>query len=419
MYQYRLPPQVRVLVLGGGIHGVGVLHDLASRGWKDIHLIEKAQLGNGTSSKSTKLIHGGLRYLEHIHDFALVHEALHERALLLQLAQDLVHPLEIIFPLLGKSVINRWKIKAGLSLYDLLAGTNNISPHKFASSSYLQEATPPLDTSKLHGAYSFWDAQTDDLALVARVAASAVAAGAGISEGHQALKMKPYGDSWQVEISTPQGELVTVQARYVVNCLGPWSNALLENSDMQPAYEGIANKGVHLLFPDMGLKAGLIMQTPHDGRICFLLPWLGSTLLGTTEENYSGDMDHIPIAEKEANYLLSVCNSYLKQPLSLNSLQGSFAGLRWLPATKGKNISKISREHVIAEHEAGKGMVFTLYGGKLTTYRSLAKIIGDRIVKHAGDFSPSKTHLKTQWVDKSAAEQRVATINLRFSGHTR
>jgi glycerol-3-phosphate dehydrogenase len=414
MYQQRLPAQVRVLVLGGGIHGVGVLHDLASRGWHDIHLIEKARLAHGTSSKSTKLVHGGLRYLQHIHDFSLVHEALRERGLLLTLAEDLVHPLEILFPLNRKSVLNRWKIRAGLRLYDLLAGAHKIAPHQVVSSSYLTGKAAILDQSRLHGAYSFWDAQTDDLALVRRVAASAARLGAGISEASCALGLRPLGEGWQVDVRTPQGDVTQISARYVVNCLGPWSNQLLYDSGMVPHYQGIANKGIHLILPDLGLKAGLILQTPHDGRICFLLPWLGSTLLGTTEDAYSGDKEQIPVLTQEAQYLLRTCNAYLHRPLRVQDIQGSFAGLRWLPAVKTKNLSTISREHVIAEHPAARGILFTLYGGKLTTYRSLAQIIGDKIAHHAGQFSPSTTHAKSQWVNKSAEEQEIPSIHSRF-----
>ncbi len=411
MYQHKLPEQVRVLVLGGGIHGVGVLHDLASRGWQGLHLLEKNKLAHGTSSKSTKLIHGGLRYLERLHDFSLVNEALHERRLLLDLASDLVHPLEILFPLLHKNIWNKWKIKIGLSLYDRLAGKAKIANHRRVSSHYLQQQAAPLVSENLYAAYSFWDAQTDDLALVARVAASAAALGASISEGVQVSALAPAADgSWQVSVVDAGGANKQINARYVVNCLGPWSNQLLTNSGLRPHYQGLANKGIHLVFADLGLKAGVLMQA-DDGRICFLLPWLGHTLLGTTEGNYNGDFDHPPVLDHEIQYLLKVCAPYLRKPLRENDIQTSFAGLRWLPASASKNLSVISREHVIAEDHLPQGLLFTLYGGKLTTYRSLAQIIGDKIVAHAGERTVSTTHRASSWV---SSRQEIPGLLSRF-----
>lgn len=414
MYRNRLPEQTQVLVLGGGIHGVGILHDLASRGWKDIHLIEKARLGNGTSSKSTKLIHGGLRYLQHIRDFPLVSEALHERALLLELAGDLVKPLEIIFPLVQADLLNRMKIKAGLSLYDLLAGRSKIARHKTVSSAYVRERVPIFATDKLYKAFSFWDGQTDDLALVQRVAASAAALGAGISEGCKALRVQACEDGWLVDVASDQGELHTIKATYVLNLLGPWSNILLEQSGLTPHYLGLANKGIHLVLPDRGLQAGLIMQTLIDDRIFFMLPWMGHTLLGTTESLYAGDFDNITVEHEEVRYLLNAANHYLARPFKEQEIRSCFAGLRWLPATPGENPSTISREHVIGEHTGGKGLLFTLYGGKLTTYRSLAKIIGNRITRHAGAFVASTTHLKSQWIDAAKVQASPPSITTRF-----
>ena len=182
LYKHDLPKRVRVLIIGGGIHGVGVLHDLVSRDLQDVFLVEKNTLAKGTSSKSTKLIHGGLRYLKRFSDFNLVAESLRERRLLLNLAPDIVHPLELLFPIMKKGGEKSFIVKAGLTLYDKLAGKSGIRKHRIVPKIEAEKAVPLLDVEKFKKIYSFWDGQTDDFALVHRVAASAVAFGGKISE---------------------------------------------------------------------------------------------------------------------------------------------------------------------------------------------------------------------------------------------
>lgn len=403
IYENKLPARVRVLVLGGGIHGVGVLHDMASRGWQDCHLIEKQTLAGATSSKSTKLIHGGLRYLKRISDFAMVREALHERYLLSELAPDLVKPIELFFPIIRGLGTPGWMIKIGLTLYDFLAGKENFDRHKLVKFNELTTKVPLIDPTKFSKVYSFWDGQTDDLALVHRVAASAFKLGAGISEETQALRIWPDQDGWQVEVRTRRGEHQVISALYVINCLGPWANLFLENSHIQPLHRALNNKGVHLILPDVGMKAGMFLQSPDDKRIFFLLPWLGKTLLGTTEELYSGDLDQISIEAKDVEYLLSRCNLYLRQPFTLEDVEVAFAGLRWLAVENDQDISSTSREFVLGEQQSNRGLLVTIYGGKLTSYRSLAEKIGDRITRHFGEYRPSQTAIKHTWATKDEA----------------
>ena len=396
--QKVLPKRVRVLVLGGGIHGVGVLHDLTSRGIRDVLLLEKSSLAEGTSSKSTKLVHGGLRYLKRIRDFSLVMEALRERSLLLKLAPDLVSPLELFFPILKKGGESSWKIKLGLTLYDQLTFNRKIIGHKLIQSDKVLEKAPILDLDCFKKVYSFWDAQTDDLALVNRVAHSAKYLGGQLEEGCEALRISPTEEGWDVEVKDRNGNISTVSALYVVNCLGPWANKFLEISQIKPKFHGINNKGAHLLFPDYGLKSGLLLQIPKDDRIFFLIPWKGYTLLGTTEQEYDGDLDDVKTEDADISYLLTHCNKYLKNPLMENEIISKFSGLRWLAVEKNKNISTISREHSIGEHISGRGIMMTLYGGKLTSYRSLSEKIGDRITNHFGEFRASETHSQRSWV---------------------
>lgn len=415
MYNDELPTRVRVLVLGGGIHGVGVLHDMASRGWSDIHLIEKTRLGVATSSRSTKLIHGGLRYLRRLGDFGLVSEALRERRMLMDLAPDLVHPVELLFPILKHGGMPRMMVKTGLTLYDRLAGRYGIEPHRVLSIDDARAKAPILNQEMVRCVYSFWDGQTDDMRLVRRVAASARKLGAQVTEGVKALRISPSEDGWDVDVELATGEVRTVSARYLVNCVGPWANDLLEASGIKPTHRAINNKGTHLLFPDLGLKAGLFLQSAAgDGRIFFVLPWQGYTLIGTTEDLYPGNPDELTVKDSEVRYLLDNCNRFLATPLKEADIVSTFAGLRWLAVEEGAGLSETSRAYVIGERTSKRGLLMTLYGGKLTTYRNLAKTIGDRITKHFGENRPSRTDQAVCWATATEADADAPLVSERF-----
>lgn len=398
MYEKDMPQRVRVLILGGGIHGVGVLHDLASRGWKDVHLIEKQTLGAGTSSCSTKLIHGGLRYLKRIADFGLVNEALGERRLLRELAPDIVKPIEMIFPILKKGGMPSFMVKTGLTLYDLLAGKQNLEPHKQLTEAAAREKVPNLDTGKFSRFYSFYDCQTDDLALVNRVASSALGLGATFSEHCEATSIREFEDGYLVDVRKQDGSILTISAQYVVNALGPWANRFLEQSGIKPTHRGVNNKGAHLVLPDTGMKSALFLQSrAGDGRIFFVLPWQGMTLVGTTESEYTDDPDRQTTTEEDVEYLLKSCNEYLLRPFKRQDIIKVFSGLRWLAVEQGQSLSSTSRHFVIGQHEAPRGCMFTIYGGKLTTYRTLARLIGDQIVSRSADPKKSRTHEAASW----------------------
>lgn len=396
-YQGRIPKRVRVLILGGGIHGVGVLHDLLSRGIPDVFLCEKQRIGSGTSSKSTKLIHGGLRYLKHITDFPLVSEALHERQLLMTLAPDLVRPVELYLPVLKKGGEKDWMIRAGLTLYDCMAGRRNIYRHRKISYVEALQSAPVLSDSLIKGIYSFWDAQTDDLALVHRVAESAVVRGGQIHEFCRIVSLRPCDDGWIAGLQLNDGAVTEVSALCVVNTLGPWANRFLESVGLDPLLGGVNNKGAHCLFPDIGLKVGLLLQGQKDGRVFFLLPWMGMTLLGTTEGEYRGDPDQLAVSPEDIHYLLNSCNPYLKEALREEHMIASFAGLRWLASEKNRDLTSLSRDHHLTEHVSGRGLLLTLYGGKLTCYRSLSETIGDRITHHFGEYRRTRTADPNFW----------------------
>ncbi|MBI2603825.1 MAG: glycerol-3-phosphate dehydrogenase/oxidase [Deltaproteobacteria bacterium] len=401
MFQHAVPKRVRVLVLGGGIHGVGVLHDLVSRGWKDVHLIEKAGLANGTSSRSTKLIHGGLRYLKRISQFGMVSESLQERNFLLKAVPDIVYPVELILPIERGHLINSFMMRAGLSLYDFLSGKYGIHKHQTLSDDEARQKAPILATDKFSHFFSFWDAQTDDLALVRRIAFSAVELGAGVTEQCRVLSLKHDADGWLAEVENRDGQTNVISALYVVNCLGPWANDFLEASKIRPEVRGVKDKGSHLIIRDLGLKAGMFLEVPGDKRIMFVLPWQGVTLLGTTEESFESRPDEVRASDSEMDYLLMAANFYLKEPLTRKDIQATFAGVRWMVAEEGSDLSSTSRESALGEHVSNRGLLITVYGGKLTSYRLLAEKIGDRITHHFGQFQATGTKDLSAWAKKA------------------
>ena len=412
-----LPDRVRLLVIGGGIHGAGILHDLATRGWRDVLLVEKGNIGEGTSSRSTKLIHGGLRYLQHLRDFGLVREGLHERRLLMELASDLVKPVELLFPILRKGGMNGFMVRSGLILYDKLAGEDNIADHKKISIDEAIEKVPLLDGDKVKKVYSFWDGQTDDLRLTRRVVSSAIKLGASVVEGCKVLSISPDSDGWMVKVLTPDRKEKNISALHVINAAGPWANRVLEASQINPIYKGINIKGSHIMLDDIGLKAGLFLQAPDDGRIFFLLPWEKKTLIGTTESLYSGDQDQMTVTDEEINYLLSHSNFYLKTDLKKEDIVAKFSGLRWLALDPGRNIHATTRSYMIGEHKSGRGLLLTLYGGKLTAYRKLSELVGDIILRNYGEEIHSQTSMSKSWVTSSEEHEYFppeSSIEKRF-----
>lgn len=404
----------RVVILGGGIHGVGALHDLVSRGWRDTLLIEKGELGQGTSSRSTKLIHGGLRYLEHIRDFGLVAEGLKERRLLMERAPDLVKKLPLIFPVMKSGGVPRVMIKAGLSLYDFLAGSKNIGRHYSLDAAAAVDHVPPLDVQLFKHFYVFFDGQTDDLGLVRRVAKSAKMLGGTYWEHTHAERIRPVADGFLIDLSTVNGPQ-TISCRYIVNAMGPWAHEIFDASGIQPKFVGVNNKGAHVLVEDLGLKSGLFLQSPEDGRIFFVLPWEGKTLIGTTETEFHDDPDTLKTNANDVAYILDHCNRYFTKKIAERDIIGTFSGLRWLAKDPNSRLSDTSRSHLISQHRIGAGCIYTIYGGKLTAYRALSEGIGDMIVKHFGEESPSKTAAPESWI-KPEKDSGLIPVPQRFAG---
>src|SRR5690242_18824888 len=270
-----------LLILGGGITGAGVALDAALRGLR-VALIDKGDFASGTSSVSSKLVHGGLRYLEH-GDFRLVYEALHERRRLLRNAPHLVRPLRFVLPFYAGARVPPWKWRVGLTLYDVLAGAGNIHRSRSVVTTRLHRDLPHLRTKELLGGAEFYDAQMDDARLCLEVVRTAALHGAAVANYVEAVAFERAGGlitGVQARDHVLGGELV-IRARQVVNATGPWGDRLrqLAGDDSGPLLR--PTKGVHLIAPDLGLTAAFLLLHPADGRVFFVIPWLGKTLLGT------------------------------------------------------------------------------------------------------------------------------------------
>ena len=361
-----------VLVIGGGINGVGVALDAVTRGLT-VALVESADFAAGTSSRSSKLIHGGLRYLEQ-YDFKLVREALHERELLVSsLAPHLVKPVAFLYPLQEK-VKERTYVGAGLALYDALRGFKRALPgHKHLSQKTIAEIAPSLRTDVITGAIRYFDAQVDDSRHTMMIARTAKRHGAAIvTRAHvESLTKKGKRVTGAVISDLNSKKKVTVKASSVIMCAGVWSDELHKKFGIEPGYEVKMSKGVHITVPGDAIKAheGVIIKTAVS--VLFIIPWKDQWMIGTTDTEYLGDPNE-PLADRsDVQYIIDQANRVLSPRINIEQVIGVFAGLRPLVANKKTtDTTKISREHTVDRPVPG---FVSLAGGKYTTYRVMAK----------------------------------------------
>jgi glycerol-3-phosphate dehydrogenase len=365
-----------LLILGGGITGSGVALDATLRGLR-VALIDKGDFAAGTSSLSSKLIHGGLRYLEH-GDFHLVYEALHERGRLLHNAPHLVHPLRFVLPFYEGARVPAWKFRIGLVLYDFLAGGHNIRRGRAVSRSLLRAEFPGLEAKGLRGGAEYFDAQMDDARLCLEVLRTAALHGAIVANYVEAVAFERDGVRAVDRLS---GREFAITAKQIVNATGPWGDAVrrLAGDDAGPLLQ--PTKGVHLIAPDRALPSAFLLLHPADGRVFFVIPWLGKTLLGTTDTVCDDAPDELAVTPQDVDYLLAGFHHYFSPPLSASDIPGSFAGLRPLIRARPGAPSDRSREFQL--HTSPSGLL-TVTGGKYTTYRHMAEVITDTVVRRLG-----------------------------------
>ncbi|WP_432935938.1 glycerol-3-phosphate dehydrogenase/oxidase [Kribbella sp. CA-253562] len=366
--------ELDVLVIGGGVVGTGSALDAATRGLTT-GLLEARDFASGTSSRSSKLVHGGLRYLEML-DFRLVHEALQERGLLLQrLAPHLVKPVPFLYPLQ-----HRWWERiyagAGVALYDAMAVSSGLGAglpiHRHLTRRGAMRLVPSLKKSALVGALQYYDAQVDDARHTMELARTAASYGA-----HVANRVKVTGFLRQGERVTgvqakdlESGREFEVRAKQVVNATGVWTDDTQAMVGERGQYHVRASKGIHVVVPKDRIQSstGMILRT--EKSVLFVIPWGRHWLIGTTDTDWNLDKAHPAATSKDIEYLLEHVNSVLTTPLTREDVEGVYAGLRPLLAGESESTSKLSREHVVAH--AAPGLV-VVAGGKYTTYRVMAK----------------------------------------------
>jgi glycerol-3-phosphate dehydrogenase len=361
-----------ILVIGGGVTGAGAVLDAASRGLK-VALVEARDIASGTSSRSSKLIHGGLRYLEQ-YDFKLVREALHERELMVSsLSPHLVKPVGFLYPLHEK-LKDRTYVGAGLALYDVLRGFQRALPwHKHISGKKIAEIAPSLRQDIVTGAVKYYDAQVDDARHTMTIVRTARRHGATIAtrvEVDQLIKdgKKVIGAT---VIDTETGKKFNVSAKAVVMCAGIWSDEMHQRFGLKAGYGVTMSKGVHIVVPGNAIKSntGIILKTAIS--VLFLIPWGDKWIVGTTDTPYDGDRAHPYATSEDVQYILDQANKVLDPQLKREEIIGVYAGLRPLVAnTKGSATTKLSREHTTDRSAPG---FVSIAGGKYTTYRVMGK----------------------------------------------
>lgn len=374
------------LVIGGGINGAGVARDLALRGLS-VLLVEKGDYASGTSSTSTKLIHGGLRYLENF-DFRLVFEACRERLVLQKIAPHLVQPLPFLIPVYREDPRPLWMIRAGLTLYDLLAMFRNPGRHKILKSDRARSIAPVLQPAGLTGVARYWDCRMDDARLCVENVISAREAGAVVENYLEVVSLQH--DAGQVcgaELRDLESEqTVTVQARSVVNTTGPWLDRI-RALDGEHRSLLRTTRGTHILVPRIGnCDEALYLTAGSDERLFFVIPWGELSLIGTTDIDFDDEADRVKPTEEDIDYLLRESHRHLKgTTLGRDDVVAAFAGLRPLIAADSESASKVSREHYIEISASG---LISLGGGKYTTYRAVAEEISDLVVARLAKQAP-------------------------------
>ncbi len=387
-----------VLVIGGGITGAGVALDAVARGY-NVALVEKADFASGTSSKSTKLVHGGIRYLPNF-DFGLVQEALVERGLLLQNAPFLVKPLEFVLPIyegdrhpvgmpfttpggVGLGLV----LDMGLFLYDLMSGGRSVKWHRRLRREDVLKLAPALVQTGLKEGFTYYDAQTNDARLTLALISTAARYGATIANYSEVVSFVEEDEKVRGAVIRDRfsGQEVAVHARHIVNATGVFSEQLEELTGTEPQVHIEPSKGVHLVLAREDVKMGdsaIVLPETEDKRILFLVPWESRVVFGTTDTG-SGDLDHPTTTQDDITYLLTYLNRYMNVDLSEKDIISTYAGYR--PLVKPRNTSastaKLSRSHVVLQSSSG---LVTIVGGKLTTYRRMAQDTVDVLSKRDG-----------------------------------
>lgn len=373
---------VDLLVIGGGIIGAGIARDAALRGLS-VALVEQDDFASGTTSRPTRLIHGGLRYLE-LFDFALVRSDMREREILLRIAPHLVFPLPFLLPLYRPSLWYQAKLRIGMQLYDILSLDKSLPKRKWLGRDETLAAEPGLDPDGLQGAWRFYDAQVP---LVERLVIENVvdAAEHGALVLNHARALGYLRDGARVTGAVVRDQIaatdVEVRARFTVNATGPWLDRTIAPVRREPKPLLRLTKGIHLVTPRATEKAHVLFAK-SDGRLFFVLPWLDATLVGTTDTDYAGDPAEAAATEEDVRYLQTEARRAFPDA-PFDAIHFTYAGVRALVREEGVSEGEVSRKHALFDHERrdGVGGLLSVVGGKITAYRDIAEEATDAVVR--------------------------------------
>ena len=372
-----------VIIIGGGATGLGCALDATLRGYKTL-LLEKDDFASGTSSKSTKLIHGGVRYLEQF-DFPLVTEALKERGLLMQNAQGIVHPLEFIIP--AYSFYEKPYYFAGLKLYDLLAGRKGIGSTQMLSRKRVSEFIPNIRTQGLKGGVKYYDGQFDDALLAMSMVKSTIKEGGICANYCEVTGISKNGDGriQGVQVSDKIGKKqLSFKGKVVINAAGIFTNNIFTKDKGSDVVRLMTSRGSHIVVDQekVSKKVAMLIPKTSDDRVVFAVPWYDKVIIGTTDIEDLTVTNQPKIRQEEVDFILDTINCFMHTKLDYKDIRSTFCGLRPLvKPKKGETSSEVSRKHKIEESESG---MISILGGKWTTYRAMAEDTVDFAMKKAG-----------------------------------
>lgn len=392
-----------VVVIGGGVNGAATARDAALRGLS-VLLVEKNDFAGGTTSWSTRLVHGGLRYLEYF-EFNLVRESLREREILLRAAPHLVKPIQMTIPIYGGGARSYWEIMAGMVLYDVLSYDKSLPNHRMLSRAKMRQLFRSVDHVNAKGAAQYYDGQAEHAErLCLEILLDAQAAGADVLNYTTVTGLHRDGDritglTAHDQITNQDFTVALPQSSVIVNTSGPWVDRVLglgeRNGDSDPIGDGRkigGTKGSHIIvdpFPGAPHTA-LYVEAKSDGRPYFIVPWCGQYLIGTTDLKYTGDLDRVKADNNEIDYLLTETNRVLPTArLTREDVKFTYSGVRPLPYAEGKKAGSITRAHILYDHgKEGVKNLISLIGGKLTTHRQVGEEMTDWVFKKLGKPVP-------------------------------
>jgi glycerol-3-phosphate dehydrogenase len=424
-----------ILIIGGGINGAGIARDAAGRGLKTL-LCEKDDLASHTSSASTKLIHGGLRYLEH-YDFALVRKALMEREVLLRAAPHIIWPLRFVLPQ-HKDMRPSWLIRMGLFLYDHLGGRKILPATKTRTRSN-SDVFAPLKSEFSKG-FEYSDCWVEDARLVVLNAMDASAKNATIMTRTECVSISPHGSGWRATLRAEDGSVMEVEAKAIVNAAGPWVDhvAGIATATKTNAAQVRLVKGSHIIVPKLFDDERCFIFQAGDGRIVFAIPYEDGryTLIGTTDLPFEGDLNQVSASPEEIDYLCALSNEYFEQQISPADVVSTFSGVRPLFEDHADDASSVTRDYVLKVEDREGAKMLSVIGGKITTYRKLAedalKLLEPEFPRMGGpwtegaplpggnmpdaDFEAFEAAIVSQydWLDRDLAHRLTRTYGTRI-----